>query len=125
MLDQLDKDVNKFSMRIRCVGDAVACFAVATGQNSHRFPFLSPHSEWYSYHFPELVKIVNDNYLFARLVMIIKRRTSLTDERCALCMGGFFFRAFAARFPGCAVMTTSCTTLKSDYDPRWHAISSC
>ncbi|KAH9080285.1 Nop-domain-containing protein [Lactarius deliciosus] len=39
LLDQLDKDVNLFSMRIR---------------------------EWYGYHFPELVKIVPDNYEYAR-----------------------------------------------------------
>ena len=36
--------------------------------------------EWYSYHFPELVKIVNDNTLFAKLVRLIKRRTNVTEE---------------------------------------------
>ena len=50
LLDQLDKDLNTFAMRVR---------------------------EWYSWHFPELVKIVNDNYMFARLVLLIKRRDSL------------------------------------------------
>lgn len=39
LLDTLDKDVNTFVMRVR---------------------------EWYSWHFPELVKIVNDNYQYAR-----------------------------------------------------------
>merc|ERR1739844_722956 len=53
LLDQLDKDVNTFSMRIR---------------------------EWYSYHFPELVKIVPDNYTFAKCVKVIKNRKELTDE---------------------------------------------
>ncbi|GFN82453.1 myosin-ie [Plakobranchus ocellatus] len=53
LLDQLDKDINTFSMRIR---------------------------EWYSYHFPELVKIVNDNYMFARLANLIGDRTKLTTE---------------------------------------------
>ncbi|XP_054747398.1 nucleolar protein 56 [Anastrepha obliqua] len=53
LLDQLDKDVNTFSMRIR---------------------------EWYSYHFPELVKIVPDNYLFAKTAKYIKDRKSLTQE---------------------------------------------
>jgi len=53
LLDQLDKDVNTFSMRIR---------------------------EWYSYHFPELVKIVPDNYTFAKCVKIIKNRKELTEE---------------------------------------------
>uniref|UniRef100_A0A182YAP3 Nucleolar protein 56 n=1 Tax=Anopheles stephensi TaxID=30069 RepID=A0A182YAP3_ANOST len=56
LLDQLDKDVNTFSMRIR---------------------------EWYSYHFPELVKIVPDNYMFAKVAHYIKDRKSLTDESLA------------------------------------------
>lgn len=54
LLDQLDKDVNTFSMRIR---------------------------EWYSYHFPELVKIVPDNYLFAKAAKFIKDRKSLTQDK--------------------------------------------
>ena len=37
-------------------------------------------SEWYSYHFPELVKIVNDNLLFAKLVHLIKRRNNINEE---------------------------------------------
>lgn len=53
LLDQLDKDINTFSMRIR---------------------------EWYSYHFPELVKIVPDNYLFAKVAHFVKDRKSLTQE---------------------------------------------
>lgn len=52
LLDQLDKDVNTFSMRIR---------------------------EWYSYHFPELVKIVPENYLYAKVAKFIKNRKDLTD----------------------------------------------
>jgi len=36
--------------------------------------------EWYSYHFPELVKIVPDNYTFAKCVKVIKNRKELTDE---------------------------------------------
>jgi nucleolar protein 56 len=54
LLDQLDKDVNTFSMRIR---------------------------EWYSYHFPELVKIVPDNHMFARCAHYIKDRKSLTQDK--------------------------------------------
>ena len=49
LLDQLDKDINMFSMRIR---------------------------EWYSYHFPELVKIINDNRLYIKLVNLIKDRSN-------------------------------------------------
>lgn len=53
LLDQLDKDINTFSMRIR---------------------------EWYSYHFPELVKVVNDNYTYAKVVQLIKDRKTLSEE---------------------------------------------
>ncbi|KAL1919835.1 uncharacterized protein VTP21DRAFT_1766 [Calcarisporiella thermophila] len=54
LLDQLDKDINTFSMRVR---------------------------EWYSWHFPELSKIVNDNYLFAKLAKFIKNKSNLTEEQ--------------------------------------------
>ena len=54
LLDTLDKDVNTFVMRVR---------------------------EWYSWHFPELVKIVNDNYLYSRVVLIIKDKSTLTEEK--------------------------------------------
>ncbi|XP_067006875.2 nucleolar protein 56 isoform X2 [Anabrus simplex] len=53
LLDQLDKDINTFSMRIR---------------------------EWYSYHFPELVKIVPENYMFAKVARFIKNRKELSEE---------------------------------------------
>jgi len=54
LLDQLDKDINTFCMRIR---------------------------EWYSYHFPELIKIVPENALYARVVKLIKNRKELTAEK--------------------------------------------
>lgn len=54
LLDQLDKDINTFSMRIR---------------------------EWYSYHFPELVKIIPENYVFAKAAKFIKERKSLTQDK--------------------------------------------
>jgi nucleolar protein 56 len=53
LLDQMDKDINTFAMRTR---------------------------EWYSWHFPELVKIVNDNILYARLVAFIRNRKTLSKE---------------------------------------------
>jgi len=53
LLDQLDKDVNQFSMRIR---------------------------EWYSYHFPELFRIVADNVLYAQLAQSIGDRKTLSEE---------------------------------------------
>lgn len=36
--------------------------------------------EWYSYHFPELVKIVPDNYMYARVVKFIKNRKEMSEE---------------------------------------------
>lgn len=54
LLDQLDKDVNTFSMRIR---------------------------EWYGYTFPELAKLVPDNLLFARAAQFIGNKASLTPEK--------------------------------------------
>ncbi|CAI7647638.1 unnamed protein product [Penicillium bialowiezense] len=54
ILDQLDKAINTFSMRVR---------------------------EWYSWHFPELVKIVSDNQRYAELALFIKDKNNLNDER--------------------------------------------
>lgn len=36
--------------------------------------------EWYSYHFPELVKIVSDNYMYARTAQYVKSRKDLTED---------------------------------------------
>ncbi|KAG0647052.1 Ribosome biosynthesis sik1 [Hyphodiscus hymeniophilus] len=52
-LDQLDKAVNTFSMRVR---------------------------EWYGWHFPELVRIVSDNHTYAKLALAIGDKKSLKDE---------------------------------------------
>eukprot|EP00879_Flechtneria_rotunda_P015258 GHRR01015949.1.p1 GENE.GHRR01015949.1~~GHRR01015949.1.p1 ORF type:complete len:332 (+),score=134.15 GHRR01015949.1:1244-2239(+) len=54
LLDTLDKDINTFIMRVR---------------------------EWYSWHFPELVKIVPDNYLYARVALVVKDKSTLTVEK--------------------------------------------
>lgn len=53
ILDQLDKAINTFSMRVR---------------------------EWYSWHFPELVKIVSDNQRYAELALFIKDKQALTSD---------------------------------------------
>ncbi|XP_042322898.1 nucleolar protein 56 [Sceloporus undulatus] len=53
LLDQLDKDINTFSMRVR---------------------------EWYGYHFPELIKIVSENYTYCRLAKLIGNRKELSEE---------------------------------------------
>ena len=54
LLDTLDKDINTFVMRVR---------------------------EWYSWHFPELVKIVNDNYQYSKLALLIKDKSSLSEDK--------------------------------------------
>ena len=56
LLDQLDKDLNTFAMRVR---------------------------EWYSWHFPELIDIVKDNYLYCRCVVYIRARSDLKEESLA------------------------------------------
>lgn len=53
LLDQLDKDINTFSMRVR---------------------------EWYSWHFPELAKIVTDNIMYARMVSIIRSKEDVNEQ---------------------------------------------
>lgn len=39
------------------------------------------YSEWYSYHFPELVKIVTDNYTYARVAQYVGNRKLLTEDK--------------------------------------------
>ena len=53
LLDQLDKDVNTFAMRVR---------------------------EWYSWHFPELKDIVKDNIMFARAAAVVQNKKNLVQE---------------------------------------------
>jgi nucleolar protein 56 len=37
-------------------------------------------SEWYSWHFPELIKIVSDNHTYVRLAKFIRDKSKLTEE---------------------------------------------
>ena len=37
--------------------------------------------EWYSYHFPELVKIVSDNYMYAKAAQYIKSRKDFSEDK--------------------------------------------
>jgi nucleolar protein 56 len=53
LLDQMDKDINTFAMRVR---------------------------EWYSWHFPELKDIVKDNFLFAKCAAYVKDKSNLSEE---------------------------------------------
>jgi nucleolar protein 56 len=54
LIDQLDKDINTFAMRLK---------------------------EWYSWHFPELYPIINDNILFAKAVKVIKNKAEFNEDR--------------------------------------------
>ena len=56
LIDTLDKDINTFVMRVR---------------------------EWYGWHFPELVKIIADNYMYCRCALSIKDKATLTDGHVA------------------------------------------
>lgn len=53
MIEQLDKNINTFVMRLK---------------------------EWYSWHFPELTKIVNENNIFSKLVLLMEKRDNINDE---------------------------------------------
>lgn len=53
LLDQSDKDINTFAMRVR---------------------------EWYSWHFPEMAKLVSDHYTYSKLVLAIGDKSKLTEE---------------------------------------------
>lgn len=46
----------------------------------HRLVNGSHHREWYSYHFPELAKIVTDNYMYAKVAKYVKSRKDLTED---------------------------------------------
>ena len=54
LIDLLDKDINSFCMRIK---------------------------EWFSWHFPELGKIISDNYLYIRIVNLIEQRKNLIENK--------------------------------------------
>lgn len=54
LLDQLDKDLNTFAMRVR---------------------------EWYGWHFPELVQVVNDNYQYCKAAHLIGDKSTLDEEK--------------------------------------------
>jgi len=53
LIDQLDKNINSFVMRIK---------------------------EWFSWHFPELAKIVSDNIVYVKAVNLIGKKDDLQDN---------------------------------------------
>ena len=52
LLEDLDKELNNYAMRLK---------------------------EWYSWHFPELAKIVTDNVVYAESVQLIGMRTNVKN----------------------------------------------
>lgn len=53
LIDQLDKDINTFCMRLK---------------------------EWFAWHFPELTKLVNDNQIYAKLVHLFQANRENVQE---------------------------------------------
>lgn len=58
LLDDLDKELNTYAMRVK---------------------------EWYGWHFPELAKILNDNLLYARVVLNMGFRSSAKESDLSVC----------------------------------------
>eukprot|EP00931_Biecheleriopsis_adriatica_P108150 TRINITY_DN8248_c0_g2_i1.p1 TRINITY_DN8248_c0_g2~~TRINITY_DN8248_c0_g2_i1.p1 ORF type:complete len:506 (-),score=161.95 TRINITY_DN8248_c0_g2_i1:65-1534(-) len=57
LLDNLDKNINTFAMRVR---------------------------EWYAWHFPELTKIVTDNIAYAKVARVIRVRDNYEGDKDAI-----------------------------------------
>ena len=53
LIEQMDKNINTFAMRLR---------------------------EWYSWHFPELARIVTDNTIYAKIVHLIENRENANES---------------------------------------------
>lgn len=53
LIEQLDKDINTFCMRLK---------------------------EWFSWHFPELARIVTDNAIYSKVVDLIQKRENVVDS---------------------------------------------
>jgi len=52
LIESLDKDINLFCMRLK---------------------------EWYSWHFPELTKVINDNYMVTSIISLISTKEGLLE----------------------------------------------
>ncbi len=53
LIEQMDKNINTFCMRLK---------------------------EWFSWHFPELGRIVTDNHLYTKIVKVIGIRDNINDD---------------------------------------------
>lgn len=86
LLDQLDKDINTFSMRIR---------------------------EWYSYHFPELIRIVANNYMFARCTLVVRNRKEMDIDKVFIQLEEILMDSVKAQ----AVIDASKSSMGMDISP--------
>jgi nucleolar protein 56 len=53
LIEQMDKNINTFAMRLK---------------------------EWFSWHFPELAKIVTDNTIYAKIVSLVEQRDNVNES---------------------------------------------
>ena len=62
---------------------------ISLGTTIEKINFMSwlLFREWYGYHFPELVKIVNENYMYARVVKLMKNRKEFDESQVELLEG--------------------------------------
>ena len=60
LLDDLDKEINIYAMRVKVRGRLVVVFLGG-------LTFLNK-KEWYGWHFPELAKIITDNLAYAKVL---------------------------------------------------------
>ena len=58
LLDDLDKEINIYSMRVK----------VSRAAHFVRTLLIDSLQEWYGWHFPEMAKIINDNLAYAKVV---------------------------------------------------------
>ena len=52
LIEQMDKNINTFCMRLK---------------------------EWFSWHFPELARIVTDNHIFSKCVRLIEKKSNISE----------------------------------------------
>jgi RNA processing factor Prp31 len=58
LLDDLDKEINIYAMRVKVCLRALFCTPLLTLELQ----------EWYGWHFPEMAKIITDNIAYAKVI---------------------------------------------------------
>jgi nucleolar protein 58 len=70
LLDDLDKEINIYAMRVKVRGCFVVVFLGWTNS------FFFKKKEWYGWHFPELAKIITDNLAYAKVLRTMGKEQS-------------------------------------------------